>query len=106
MGLVTVYWPLTTTGAVELVLQTTKGTRLVVDSKVKPVAFVVHVKTTLVPAGVMFSCGADPKARLNTVPLPAVPLPEPPPSAVPYRVLPDKTKVPSGKAPSLPPEKL
>ena len=106
MGLVTVYWPLTTTGAVELVLQTAGGVRLVVNSNVNPEAVFVHVKITLVPAGVMVSCGADPKARLNTVPLPAVPLPEPPPSAVPYRVLPDKTKVPSGKAPSLAPEKL
>jgi len=34
MGLVTVYWPFTTTGAAELVLQTAGETRLVVDCNV------------------------------------------------------------------------
>ena len=101
MGLVTVFCPLMTTGAVELVLQIAGGVRLVVNSKGKPVAFVVHVKITLVPEGVMFSCGADPKARLNTVPYSTLVAGLPPLYAVPYRVLPDKRNAAFGWAPSL-----
>ena len=101
MGLVTVYWPLMTTGAVELVLQIAGGVRLVVNSKVKPVALFVHVKITLVPAGVMFSCGADSKARLNTVPYSTLRPGSPPLYAVPYRVLPDNSNAAFGWAPSL-----
>ena len=37
MGLVTVFWPLMTTGMGELVVQTSGGIRLVVDCTVKPV---------------------------------------------------------------------
>ena len=40
MGLVTVFWPLTTAGSGETVVQITDGTRFVVDCKVKPVALV------------------------------------------------------------------
>ena len=101
MGLVTVYWPLTTTGAVELVVQTAGGARLVVNSKVNPEAVFVHVKITLVPEGVMFSCGADPKARLNTVPYSTLTPGSPPLYAVPYKVLPDKSNAAFGWAPSL-----
>ena len=49
MGLVTANCPLMTTGAVELVFQAAAEARLVVDSKVKPVALVGHVKITLAP---------------------------------------------------------
>ena len=62
MGLVTAYCPLT-------VVQTAGETRFVVDCKVKPVALVSHVKITLVPAGVMVSCGAVtvPDERRRTI---------------------------------------
>ncbi len=45
MGSVTVFWPLTMTGAGETVAQTA-GETLVVDCRVKPVALVGHVKYT------------------------------------------------------------
>src|SRR5205823_13648032 len=48
-GLVTVFWPAMTTGASELVLQTTGETRLVVHCKVNPAALVGQVKT--IPLG-------------------------------------------------------
>ena len=86
MGLVTVFCPLTTTGAGELVVQTAGETRFVVDCKVNPAALVGHVKITLAPEGMMVSCGGCGNERLNTVPLPELP----PSYAVPYRVLPDK----------------
>jgi len=101
MGLVMVFCPLMMTGAVELVLQIAGGVRLVVNSKVKPVAFVVQVKITLVPAGIIFSCGADSNARLNTVPYSTLVAGLPPLYAVPYRVLPDKSNAALGWAPSL-----
>jgi hypothetical protein len=68
MGLVTAFCPLT-------VVQITGGARLVVDSKVKPVAFVGHVKITFAPEELIVSCGGliDPNERLNTVPLPVKP---------------------------------
>src|SRR5450759_5168644 len=99
MGLVTAFWPLTTTGAGELVIQTAGETRFVVDCKVNPAALVGHVKITLAPERMMVSCGAltDPNERLNTVPLPELP----PQYAVPYRVLPDKINPANGSAPSL-----
>src|ERR1039458_5063434 len=103
MGLVTVFCPLMTTGNGELVVQTAGETKFVVNSKVNPEAMFVHVTMTLVPERMMFSRGANTKARLNTLPLADE---ESPPSAVPYRVLPDKITLPSGEAPSLPPEKL
>ena len=49
MRLVTVFWPAMTTGAGELVLQTTGETRLVVDCKVNPTALVDHLK--MIPPG-------------------------------------------------------
>ena len=75
MRLVTVFCPLTTTGAGELVVQTADETRFVVDCKVKPAALVGHVKIILAPARIVVSCGAltDPRERLNTVPLPELP---------------------------------
>ena len=48
MGLVMVLNPLRMAGAGKLVFQTVGETRLVVDSKVKPVALVGQVKMTLV----------------------------------------------------------
>jgi len=53
MGLVTVFCPLMTMGAGELVLQLAGEIRFVVDSKVKPVALVGHATTTLAPEGMM-----------------------------------------------------
>ena len=73
MGLVTVFCPLTTTGAGELVAQTGE-TRFVVDCKVKPVALVGHVKITFAPEGIKLSSGR--MKMLNTVPFPEVRLPE------------------------------
>jgi len=87
MGFVTVFWPLTTTGTGELVVQTAGETRFVVDCKVNPVALVGHVKITFAPEGMTVSCGGGTgNVRLNTVPLPKLP----PAFAVPYRALPDK----------------
>ena len=70
MGLVTVFCPAMTTGAGELVLQTTRETRFVVDCKMKLAALVPHAKITFVPEGIIVSCGTptDPNERLNTVP--------------------------------------
>ena len=66
MGLVTVYCPLTMTGAGKLVLQAA-GKRFVVNCKPNPVALVRHVKITFTPERFIVSCGA-PNERLNTVP--------------------------------------
>jgi len=66
MGLVTVFCPLMTTGAGELVFQNIGETRLVANSKVNPVALVGHVNVTFDPERMMVSCGG--KERLNTVP--------------------------------------
>src|ERR1039457_7077235 len=85
------------TGAGELVIQTTGGTRFVADCSVKPVALTGHVKTTSAPAGVMASCGRG-KGRLNTVPVPL----GAPNTVVLYSVLPDKSNPPPGIAPSPP----
>jgi hypothetical protein len=57
MGLVTVFCPLTTALVGETALQAADEPRLVLDSKVNPVALVGHVKTTLAPEGMMVSCG-------------------------------------------------
>src|SRR2546427_12583221 len=69
MGLVTVFFPAMMTGAGELVLQTAGGTRLAADCNVYPVesnpaTLVGQDKMTLVPEGVIVSCGA--RERLNT----------------------------------------
>ena len=78
MGLVTVFRPLATTGAGELVVQTADEPRFVVDCRVNPVALVGQVKITLAPEGMMVSCGgAIGNEMLNTVP------PIPPAVAVP-----------------------
>ena len=47
--MVTVFCPLTTTGAGEFVTQTTGEIRFVVDSNVNPVALVGHVKIIFAP---------------------------------------------------------
>ena len=49
MGLVTVLFPLTTTGNGETLLQTTGDTKLVVNCKVNPVKLADHVKITSAP---------------------------------------------------------
>src|SRR5213596_2972252 len=73
------------------------------DCKVKPVAFVGHVRIIFGPEEIIASCGGGTgNERLKTVPSPK----SPPPYVVPYRVLPDKIKLPKGEAPSLPPLKL
>ncbi len=63
MGLVTVFWPFTTAGSGETVIQTTGETRFVVDCKVNPVEFVGHVKTTLALDGVIVNASAVPLSR-------------------------------------------
>src|SRR5215831_10337673 len=67
-GLVTVFWPAMTTGAGELVLQTTGETRLVVDCKVKPTALVDHDRTASVPEGMIVSCAGDENRFVGLVP--------------------------------------
>src|SRR5213594_4293720 len=105
MESVTVFCPLMTTGAGELVVHTTGETSCGVDCKVDPAKSVGHVKTTFAPEGITVSCGAltDPNERLNTVPSLPGPLPY---SVVPYRVLPDNFKPADGRAPSSAPVKL
>src|SRR5438034_11201034 len=72
------------------------------DCNVNPAALVGHVKIILAPEGMTVSCGGvTGNERLKTVPSPK----SPPPDAVPYRVLPDKIKLATGKAPSPPPLK-
>ena len=68
MGFVTVFRPLTTTGAGEFVVQIADGPRFVVDCSVKPMAFVVQLKIRFAPEGMIASCGSN--ERLNTVPVP------------------------------------
>jgi hypothetical protein len=53
MGLVITFWPFVT----ETTFQITGEIRFVVDSKLKPVTLVGHVKITFVPEGVIVSCG-------------------------------------------------
>jgi hypothetical protein len=67
MGLVTVFCPLTTTGAGETAIQFT-GERFVVDCKVNPGSLVGQVKITLIPARIMANCGGAGKEKPNTVP--------------------------------------
>src|ERR1017187_223152 len=95
MGLVTTFCPLMTNEAVELVCQTVGGTRLVANSKVKPVKLAGHVTITLVPERIIVSCGDN--EILNTVPEPKIA----PYCVVPYRVLPDKIRLPEGLYPTL-----
>ena len=69
IGLVTVFWPLTTTGAGRLVVQTAEGLRFVVDCKVKPVAVVDQDRRTFWPDGVIVNGGRTTGSEmLNTVP--------------------------------------
>ena len=75
-------------------VQTAAASRLVVDCRVKPVALMGHDNKTFASALEILSCGGliDPNARLNNVPLPEVP----PVWVVPYRVLPDISKLAKG----------
>ena len=98
----TVFCPLTITGAGELVAHTAGEARFVVDCKVNPAALVGQVKITLALEGMIVNCGGlTGNDRPNTVPLPELP----PPYAIPYKVLPDNNKPAKGSAPSLPPVK-
>ena len=65
--LVTLFCPLTTTGAGEAVIQIACEARFVVDCKVNSVALVGQVKITFAPEGITVSCGNG-NERLNTVP--------------------------------------
>ena len=101
--MVTVLRPFTKTGGGETVLQAA-GERLMLDSNLSGAMVSGQVRITLLPQGVMVSCGCttltDEDGRLYTVPLP-----EPPPErVVPKIVLPDKM-TPLGPLPSLPPVK-
>src|SRR5579862_6436293 len=98
MPLVTVLFVLTMAGAVVLVIQTAGAIRLVVDSKVKPVALVGQVRITLVPEGLMASSGGlmDANVKLKTVPYSTLVPGLPPLYAVPYRVLPDRSNAAFG----------
>ena len=49
MGLVTTFWPLTTTGDGRFVLQTAPEPRFKVDARLKPRTFVGHDRTAFVP---------------------------------------------------------
>lgn len=57
MGLVTVFFPLITTGDVKLVTQDDAETGLVVDCKTYPMALVGHVKIASFPEMPMATCG-------------------------------------------------
>ena len=82
--LVTVLFPLMITGDEELVIQVVGGIRLVVDSKVKLMELVVHVKTTFVVYKAINNFGGLTESEiLKTVPPPLKPVPVPPPEAVP-----------------------
>jgi hypothetical protein len=87
--LATAFCPLTRLGELRFVLQTAAEPRFVVDSKVKPVALVGHVKMAFAPEQFRPRRGALTSERLKTAPLPELP----PFTVVPYRVLPDKTKL-------------
>ena len=66
MKLVTVFCPLTTTGAGEFVAQTGER-RFVVDCKVKPVKLVGHVRTTYCLAALAFNRGIYDKAEHRAI---------------------------------------
>ena len=95
IGLVTVYWPFTMTGAGELVVQAGEA-RFVVDCRVNPVALVGHVTITFESEGIIVSLarvgGLTDIERIKIVPL----FPLPPNCVTPYRVLLPKTSPPIG----------
>src|SRR5580698_3996526 len=104
MALATVFWPPTTTGPGETMLQFVE-TAFVTDCRLNPVTLVGHVKMTLVPDCRMLNFGglmvAGPIARLKTVPEPVKLSGLPPPVAVPYSALPEKISPAFGCAPSM-----
>jgi len=74
MELVTMFCPLTTTGAGELVTQAAVGAKFVVDCNVKPVALVGHVKNTLAPEQMRVNCGANtPTVNTSNAPMSTMP---------------------------------
>ena len=82
VGLVTVFCPLTTTGAGETIVHTNLISpivwtmRFVADFNMKPGELVGQRKTTFVPERVMDSdggAGGAGRVMLNTVPLPELP---------------------------------
>src|SRR5665213_2450265 len=100
MELVTMFCPLTTTGAGELVTQAAVGAKFVVDCNVKPVALVGHVKNTLAPEQMRVNCGANtPTVNTSTRPCPRCPPqsgvchPNPVPRPSKYRSCPHSDRV-------------
>jgi len=67
--LVTVFWPLTTTGSGETVVQSANQPRFVADCRVKPVALVGRVNMTFRCEATIISFGRG-SVRLNIEPLP------------------------------------
>ncbi len=59
MRLVTVFWPLTTAGAGELVTQDVGESGLVVDWSVKPTAFVDQLTMTFAPEESSVNCAGE-----------------------------------------------
>jgi hypothetical protein len=69
MGLVTVFCPLTLTGAGELVVQTADGPRFAVDCKMNPEALVGQFRMTFPPEAAIVSWGGlTGNEMLNMVP--------------------------------------
>ena len=68
MGLVTVFCPLTTTGAGELVVQTAAEPRFVVDCRVKPASLAGQLRTTLDPEGIKATWGGVAGPMVNRKP--------------------------------------
>lgn len=94
--LVTVYWPLTTTGAGATAIHAVGEIRFVVACRANPVTLVGHFKTTFVPEAAILNCGGLLVSEmLNKVPPPQLP----PFCDVPYKMSPDKTR-PFGPTPS------
>src|SRR5439155_21800 len=100
IGLVTAFWPFTTTGPGETVVQTAGETRFVVDCSVNAAVLVGHVRTTLGATEIIVSSGG--KEMLNIVPLPELP----PKYVIPYKVWADKINPPDGPGSSLPSVKV
>src|SRR5665213_614857 len=85
MGLVTVFCPLTMTALGETLPQTADETRFVVDCKIYSAVLAGQVKITLVPDGMIVSCGGG-NLRLKSVPSPGARKPPPGPYSPWYAV--------------------